>query len=99
MTQDEFDYMMTFKDTFECARNGSYRAFQMSDAIRLNEIYTDLFGVSENVTCGRCLLNMLRCLGEVFDAHRKKENGQKTQITEVPASSPKKKGAKKNKLH
>jgi len=69
LTKEQFDILQKHKDALNETRAGCHRAMLMSDAAELNQVYADVYGKGENLTCGRCVLAMLQGLTRAYDKY------------------------------
>lgn len=90
LTQEQFDTLTKYTDSLNEAKAGYYRAFLMSDAAVMNDIYTELTGQSENITCGRCILTILKTLSAAYD---KFVEDHKSGTTPTPEPAPRRRRA------
>jgi hypothetical protein len=67
MTQEQHDKLKKYEQYLETAYYHDYvRTLPMSDAIKMNEIYNELTGRKQNVTCGKCVLQLCKTLGKLY---------------------------------
>lgn len=67
MTQEQYNTLSEYEQYLHTAYYHDYvRTLSMRDASILNEIHKELTGTKQNLTCGKCVLQLCKTLGKLY---------------------------------
>lgn len=76
LNDDQFNRLRPYESYLATAIGCNFvRSLPMSDAVEIKKVYTELGLGSPNLSCGKCVLNICKRLGELY--YIKKEQNEK----------------------
>lgn len=67
LTQTHYETLQPLEHYLYTAYYHQYvRTLTMKDANTLNNIHQELFGRKQDLTCGKCVLNLCKSLGKLY---------------------------------
>lgn len=101
LTQDQFSQLTNYENHLFTATNANYiRSVEMRDAQKLANIFHQVTKRTTNFTCGRCMLEVCKVLGELYFNFKPIETKQidaqptKKQVTKNEKSKTRKRDTK-----
>lgn len=83
MTKAQYNTLKTYEDSFKQAKKGYYRSLLSTDVVILNNVYEQLGYHLDSKNCSRCILGMLKDLGNEYDKYvSKKSNKEQKESTQ-----------------